>query len=352
MTEKKPRPRGQVEPLGAGKFRVRVPLQEQGPNGRARTHSEMLYNSTPQKAAKRRDKLMAQIDAGLFFSPAPLTVKALSEEWMAQQKRKSLAITTVFNYQDTLNFYVLPHVGHLQLKDLQPKALERMFNALQDRALADATIRHARAICKLIIRYAIWKKYLKENPLEGLELPKGAEARDTKSLTPEEARTLVETALLDLDDLIFVFALFTGMRPKEYLGLPLSNVELLEEGYALVRVTQQAVRLRRGGDYVFPKPKTAKGIREIPIPAWLYREVMRLKSANEARAPPAPITRTSGWPSLPGRASRLAKTGCAICSPGFSSGPGCPATTLHAPCVAPTTLCFMWAACRANRDAI
>ena len=150
--------------------------------------------------------------------------------------------------------------------------------------LSDSTIKHARTVCKLFIRYAVSMRYLKENPLDGVELPKGAEPQTTRSLLPEEARTLVETALLDLDDLVFVFALFTGLRPKEYLGLPLSNVEQVDDSLALVRITRQAVKVRRGAGHVFTKPKTKKGLREVPIPAWLYRQLMRLKSANEARA--------------------------------------------------------------------
>jgi integrase len=283
MTEKKPRPRGQVEDLGAGKFRVRVPLRERGPSGRSRTHSEILHNSTPLKAAKRRDALMAQIDAGVFFVPAPITVRALSEEWMTQQRRKDLAVTTVTAYQDWLNSYVLPHVGNLQLRDLQPKSLEALFNRLQDRGLAHSTIRGARAVCKGFLKYAVRMRYLRENPLDGVETPKGAEPREGKSMTREEAAALAETALLDLDDLVFVFALFTGLRPKEYLGLHESNVELVSDGAAVVRVRRQAVRLR-GGGYVFPEPKTKKGVRDVPFPVWLHRELTRLRAANAARA--------------------------------------------------------------------
>lgn len=289
MAEKGQRQRGQVEDRGGGKFRVRVPLREKGPEGRTRTYSEMLYHSTPEKARDRLKELVTLINAGALFTPAPITVKTLSEEWMIQQKRKRLAVTTLNNYQDTLKSCVLPYVGHLQLRDFQPKALEAMFNALQDRELSDATIKHARAVCKLLIKYAIWKKYMRENPLAGLELPKGVETRETRSLTPEEARRLVETALLDLDDLIFVFALYTGLRVKECLGLPLSNVEPVSDSHALVRVTQQAVKLRHG-PHVFTKPKTKKGVREVPIPLWLYRELLRLRAANEARASATPDT--------------------------------------------------------------
>jgi integrase len=93
---------------------------------------------------------------------------------------------------------------------------------------------------------------------------------------------ILRRALLDLDDLVFVFALFTGLRPKEYLGLPLSNVERVSDSHALVRVTQQAVK-PRGGPHVFTRPKTKTGVREVPFPLWLYRELLRLKAANEAR---------------------------------------------------------------------
>jgi site-specific recombinase XerD len=283
MAEKGNRQRGQVEDRGGGKFRVRVPLREKCPSGRSRTYSEMLYRSTPEKADERRKALLTLIDAGALFTPAPITVKALSEEWMRQQKRKRLAVTTITNYQDTLKSCVLPYVGQLQLKDFQPKALEAMFNALQDRGLSDATIKHARAVCKLLVKYAIWKKYLRENPLEGLELPKGVEPRETRILMPEEARVLVETAMLDLDDPVFVFLLYTGLRVKECLGLPLSNVEPVSDSHALVRVTQQAVKLGRG-PHVFTKPKTKRGAREVPIPLSLYRQLLRLRAANEARA--------------------------------------------------------------------
>lgn len=89
--------------------------------------------------------------------------------------------------------------------------------------------------------------------------------------------------MLDLDGLVFVFLLYTGLRVKECLGLPLSNVEAVSDSHALVRVTQQAVKQRRG-PHVFTKPKTKKGVREVPIRPWLYRELLRLWAANEARA--------------------------------------------------------------------
>lgn len=283
MEEKRKRSsRGQVEDLGGGRYRLRVTLKEAGRKGRARTYSEMFYGS-PRQARKKCDELAVKAGAGLLFQAAPMTFGELASEWLEQKKRKKLAANTIYNYQDTLNSYLLPSLGSLTLKDLTPRAMLNCFNDLQDKGLADATIRHARAVLKLIIKYARPLRYIDDNPLEGLELPEGADPRETASLTPGEARKLVETAMLDLDDLVFVFALFTGLRPAEYLGLAESSVEE-RDTCAVAHITRQALKLRREEGHAFPKPKTKQGVREVPIPLWLYRELRRLKALNEALA--------------------------------------------------------------------
>jgi integrase len=104
-------------------------------------------------------------------------------------------------------------------------------------------------------------------------------------MTPEEARTFVEAALLDPDDLVLVFALLTGLRPEEYLGLPRKHLELVTQGATergLVRVRQVAVKVR-GGGWLFPTPKTKKGVRDVPFPAWLYRELQRFGALVDSR---------------------------------------------------------------------
>jgi len=104
-------------------------------------------------------------------------------------------------------------------------------------------------------------------------------------MNPEEARALVEAALADPDDLVFVFALLTGLRPEEYLGLRREHLELVAQGETergLVRVRRVAVKLR-GGGWIFPPPKTRKGIRDVPFPVWLYRELQTYQTLVEAR---------------------------------------------------------------------
>lgn len=284
MADQKRRPRGQVIPLGDKSFGIRVQTTERGPNGRPRTHYETLNHTTEVKAHKYKDELLARIDAGLFFCPAPLLVSALIKEWLDQKQRGGLRPASLYTYTDAANAYLKPHIGQLQLKAVTPLAVRNLYNALQDRGLSDTTIKYARTVLNLIMRDAVRWGYLKENPSRDIPAPKGAAGRVAHCMNVDEARAFIEAALLDPDDLIFAFAVLTGLRPGEYLGLPRQHLELITRGDAergLVRVRQVAFKLR--GGWVFPAPKTKKGQRDVPFPAWLYRELLRLEKLVDSR---------------------------------------------------------------------
>ncbi|MFN2480465.1 MAG: site-specific integrase [Pyrinomonadaceae bacterium] len=65
--------------------------------------------------------------------------------------------------------------------------------------------------------------------------------------------------------MIFAFALATGMRPEEYLGLKWSDVDL-KKGTAVVR---RVLIRRKGGGWYFGEPKTSRSRRTIPFPKTL-----------------------------------------------------------------------------------
>lgn len=128
--DKKRRPLGQVIPLGERSFGVRVPLKERGPNGRHKPHYETLHDTTLRKAERRRDELLAQVEAGLLFRPAPLTVSALVDEWLEQKRREGRRPATLETYRHATGAYLRPYVGHLQLGDVTPLAVRALYNTL------------------------------------------------------------------------------------------------------------------------------------------------------------------------------------------------------------------------------
>jgi integrase len=103
---------------------------------------------------------------------------------------------------------------------------------------------------------------LARNPAEMVELPRQAR-KEMLALSPKEATEFLKAAAADRWGVLFAFALATGMRPEEYLGLQWKEVDL-EHGVVAVR--RALVWRSTGGGWYFGEPKTARSRRQIPYP--------------------------------------------------------------------------------------
>ncbi|MEW6731883.1 MAG: site-specific integrase [Acidobacteriota bacterium] len=82
-------------------------------------------------------------------------------------------------------------------------------------------------------------------------------------MSPEEAARFLAAAVQSRYGAVFEFALATGMRPGEYLGLQWRDVDL-EKG--IVTVKRSLIWKNKGDYYYFSEPKTLRSNRSIPLP--------------------------------------------------------------------------------------
>jgi integrase len=120
---------------------------------------------------------------------------------------------------------------------------------------------------------------LARNPAELVELPRQAR-KEMQALSPKEATEFLKAAAEDRWGVLFAFALATGMRPEEYLGLQWKDVDL-ERG--VVTIKRALVWRSTGGGWYFGEPKTARSRRSIPLPLSTLRALSehRRKQAAE-----------------------------------------------------------------------
>jgi integrase len=100
-------------------------------------------------------------------------------------------------------------------------------------------------------------------------------------LGPNEVSSLMDAAKKSPYYLIFLTALYTGLRRGELLGLRWCNVDLDLASLSVVQTVQQL----RTGEYVFSEPKTKGSRRQIalsPSLTLLLRE-HRMKIGDAAR---------------------------------------------------------------------
>ncbi|GAA3371291.1 tyrosine-type recombinase/integrase [Streptomyces sannanensis] len=80
----------------------------------------------------------AKIKAREVYDEANAGADVLSDETMQQfleswlRRKKKLARTTVHSYEEHINNYLIPHLGHIKRRDLRPRHIEAMYDALEE----------------------------------------------------------------------------------------------------------------------------------------------------------------------------------------------------------------------------
>lgn len=195
-----------------------------------------------------------------------LTIHELAEQWLATI-RPSVRTRTYDGYRGYLQRYVLREFGEMPATSVRPHHIQSLYNGLNH--LSPTTIRQLHATLNGMFSWAVRMKLVVIHPCAEVTLP-ARKRREIQVLTPEEARRFVAACRTMPNGLVLEFALETGMRPEEYLGLRWSDVR---DGDACI---EQIVQYhRRGGGFFVDQPKTARSRRRVPLSAELQERLTR-----------------------------------------------------------------------------
>lgn len=222
------------------------------------------------------------VEQGSFVAPANQSVAEFLAEW-GDQKKLQVRPSTWRSYEWTLNYHVIPHIGHLKLKQVSPSHIEKLYTQLRetprpdgkDGTLSERTILHVHLILQNAFDRAVRWGLIGRNPCKLCDAPRPKKV-EMKVWTKEQLQTFIAVAADD--DLYHVFLLLatTGMRIGEVLGLRWRDVDLLN-----CKVTvQQQVSFIKGG-YVIQPPKTRSGNRTIPIPNQVVDVLREVKKQRD-----------------------------------------------------------------------
>ena len=121
--------------------------------------------------------------------------------------------------------YVREPLGAIKLADLRPIDIQRVYQSMQVRDLSPRVVRYTHAVLSSALKQAVKWDMLHRNPASAVDLPRMVR-KEMKAMSPVEASRFLEAAKGTRQYALFNFALTTGMRPQEYLGLKWSDVDL------------------------------------------------------------------------------------------------------------------------------
>lgn len=231
-------------------------------DGEFRARRQRYRSGFPTKAAAAAAlaELSASVSQGSHVEASRLTAGAYLEQWL--EGRTRLRPTTRESYERYLERYLVPLLGHVQLRELRAVDIERAYAQIRagaghgvkrKEAIKPSTLQRLHAVLKAALNTAVRRKLIPYNPALGVELEPVRRPRVQPFEPAELGRFLDEAARHHLGPLFELMAL-TGLRRGEAVGLRWQDVDL---GRAVLTVRQQVVRQR--GQLLTGPPKTRSG---------------------------------------------------------------------------------------------
>lgn len=202
-----------------------------------------------------------------------MTVNAWYAKWKATYKDpKGLTKKSLGMYDEKYNGYIKPRIGILKMKDVRDIHLQRILN---DQAGKSAShVKKVRIVLQEMFKRARQSRIIPYDPAELLELPSSTSGK-RRSLTDAERASVLAVAETHRSGLWILTLLYTGMRPGETAALTWNDVDF---GNNEIHVHAA----KESGSNEIKGPKTAAGVRDIPIHAAL---LPKLKEAGRGKRP-------------------------------------------------------------------
>lgn len=230
-----------------------------------------FYGKTKKEVQAKMDDYKKQISLGLLMNDK-ITVDQWYFTWLFDFKAKNIEPSTFECYEAVYRLYVKDSdIGNIKLMDLRTAHLQRYYNKLLDIDKLDASnVKRINKTIKTCLKEALKQGYIQKNWCNDVNLPKVKKEDNINALSKDDQLRLLE-ALKGIDlELLITFALGTGLRLGEVLGLKWSDIDFKENTLSVQRSVRRVVEIQRDGSRIRilkeVPPKTENSFRTLPVP--------------------------------------------------------------------------------------
>jgi integrase len=206
-----------------------------------------------KEAIVAMDRVIAEHAATVGRAHHPdRTFRDLAEHWFAHgERQRGLKPSTLADYRQALDAYLLPTLGELPAGQLTAERLEAWHAQFPRSRTAEKVL----MICRAILAHALKRGWVAENAASSIEHHPVRYSGDYDLYSGEEIQALIRAAASSQDAAIYATAAMTGLRRGELVALRWRDVDF----------PGQAIRVR--GNYSHGQivtPKSGK-VRVVPM---------------------------------------------------------------------------------------
>ncbi|HUV57623.1 MAG TPA: tyrosine-type recombinase/integrase, partial [Acidimicrobiales bacterium] len=230
-----------------------------GPNGKLLRKT--VSAKTRGEVAKKLKILQRHLDDGIPLPDATLTVTQLFNSWYEDVLRHQVAPSASGNYKRIFDHHIIPTLGRKTVANLSAADVDRLISQKLDSGLSVSTVQRIRFVFAQAIDQGIRWGSVTRNVARLSRAPKAVRS-EGRTLTPEQARSLLETLKGHRHEVLYSLMLSTGLRRGEALGLKWQDYD---EKLGTMSIRRQ-LKLE-GGKLITSDTKTSRSRRSVNLPA-------------------------------------------------------------------------------------
>jgi integrase len=200
------------------------------------------------------------------MSEENITVKEWAAKFLETYIEGGVSKTTFDGYRSLLNNFVVQKIGHLNLCDVKQIHCQGLIKDMG--AYTKEYVKKTKYLMCRMFKAAKKNGLIAEDPAEDLRMPETKKDGTRRSITEPEREIFLKTAETHPYGLLLKVILYTGIRPGEAAALQGRHVDL--------ESSELCVEQARKKTGEIGTPKTAAGIRSVPIPEILMAEMKNL----------------------------------------------------------------------------
>ncbi|MCL2204234.1 MAG: site-specific integrase [Defluviitaleaceae bacterium] len=226
---------------------------------------KQFYGESKKEAEAKRDEYMENINKGLAVNYDKALFGVAFKTWFTEVLKPSISLSTYTRYEiDYRRRIASCGISHMRLTDIRAANIQALYNTL----LESNTPKTIRAIHKLLMQFFIYcvkADIVIKNPLLAVELPKvDYKSTVNKAISDDDINKLLKAVEENISNLVYVFAIFSGLREGEILALTKKDIDMDNE---TIHVNKSVKYLTVDKVYkpVISSTKTINGVRTVPM---------------------------------------------------------------------------------------
>ena len=259
-----------------------------------------FYGSGINEANEKADIYMQNLKLGLQTNKGIISINNLFSKWLFQYKKNDIKPSTLESYEGLYRNYIEPDIiSNQPIKDIKSINIQNYYNRLMklnivhtNRPMSSYRIKAIHKLLHLFFAYCEKDGYTIKNPCNNVTLPKDNKKEieileDNNKLdffTEKELKILISAFNDSHYKDIVIFAVATGMRQGEILGLQWTDLDFENRLISVIHNLSNSADFdekgKRSYSLKLTSPKSKNSIRTIPMNNTVYNMLINKPHTN------------------------------------------------------------------------